>query len=363
MKMIKPYEIFKISSPGLSTCLTIYVNHPSQIHSLLAEAYRVASADLTDLQINELMAPVRHLIRNKKWWASSQATGIFVNRGFAGFMKIPFEVKNLAVVANSFHVKPLLKWLQREKPFYLLHLNRDTATLFQGSLSEIRPVEKFNFSKSKTIDFSLDLVERSVFRLIQRTNQPLIVSGDLQMTGVYKNLCQYKMLVSQMINEADLEPKLKDLHHECTRILGPYIEKIEDSLVKKYWSAKARGAVSSNFSEVVELALSGEVKHLFINEDLNIWGQIDYKRKGSFTWGSRQMNSQDDDLLDDLAELVLFHRGSVTVLPSAKMPESQAASAILRTRFGTEEQMKGVERILRGADQATANVQPREVLR
>jgi hypothetical protein len=45
------------------------------------------------------------------------------------------------------------------------------------------------------------------------------------------------------------------------------------------------------------------------------------------------MDSHDDDILDDLAELVLFHRGSVTVLTGAKMPESQAASAILRPLF------------------------------
>ncbi|MBL7670646.1 MAG: hypothetical protein JNM39_09170 [Bdellovibrionaceae bacterium] len=56
------------------------------------------------------------------------------------------------------------------------------------------------------------------------------------------------------------------------------------------------------------------MRHLFINEKMNIWGQIDYKN-GDFTYSSKQIRSKDDDILDDLAEFVLFHHGSVTVLP------------------------------------------------
>lgn len=332
MKLIKPTEIFEMSTRGQSTCLTIYVNHPQEINDCLAEARRVAAKDLNETEMSELLAPVRYLIAHQKWNSSPLPTGIFVREGFAGFMKIPFATKNLAVVASSFHVKPLLKWLQRDKPFFLLHLDQDKATLFQGSLSGLRPLDKFNYKKSRSLDYALDLVDRSVLRTIQKTQQPLLLSGDDALTDSYRNLCQYNMLVEQTISEMSPDPKIKELHHSCLMVLEPFLENVEDSLVKKFWSAKARGGVSSNLNDIISRALLGQVRHLFINETMNIWGRIDY-RTGTFTHSTRQMDSQDDDILDDLAELVLFHRGSVTVLPGRKMPESQAASAILRPLF------------------------------
>lgn len=332
MKLITPFDIFKTSNPGQSACLTIYVNSPQEIESCLSEAWRVARKDLTEPEFTELLAPVRHLMGSKKWKATQVATGIFVKKGFAGFMKIPFETKTLAVVARSFHVKPILKWLQREKPFFLLHLDRDNATLFQGSMSHLKPLEKFKFNPSRSLDSALDLVEKSVHRKIQKSQQPLILSGEDVLTENYRDLCQYRLLIETSIPEVSPDPKLKELHQSCTLILEPYLEQIENSLVKKYWTAKARGGVSSNLHEIVALALAGQVKHLFINETMNVWGKIDY-RKGTFTYSSQQLDSHDDDILDDLAELVLFHRGSATVLPGAKMPDSQAASAILRPEF------------------------------
>lgn len=338
MKLITPHDVFKTSNPGQATCLTIYVKSPQEIGACLVEARRVAGKDLSEVETNELLAPIRYLISSKKWNASKTATGIFVKKGFAGFMKIPFETKSIAVVARSFHVKPILKWLQREKPFFLLHLDQDKATLFQGSLSELKPLEKFNFKKSRSLDYALDLAERSVFRKIQKTQQPLILSGEDVLTETYRDLCQYRMLIGQSVAEAFPDSKLRELHQSCLMLLEPYLENVEDSLVKKYWAAKARGGVSSNLHEIVSLALAGQVKHLFINETMNIWGKIDY-RDGTFTYSSQQMDSHDDDVLDDLAELVLFHRGSVTVLAGTKMPESQSASAILRPLFGLDSKL------------------------
>jgi hypothetical protein len=335
LKLIKPYDIFRIASPRIATCLTIYVNHPSEITSLLTEVRRVAGSDLDEAAINKLLAPVRYLMGSKKWITNVQSIGIFITEGFAGFMKIPFETKNLAVVSKSFHVKPLLKWLQKEKPFFLLHLDRDEATLFQGSISELKPVEQFKFKKSRSMDFALDLVEKSVLHCIQKTHQPLILSGDTQVTETFKILSSYKMLIQKTIHESTPNPKLEGLHQNCLSILEPYLIKVEDALIRRYWVAKAQGAVSSNLNEIVSLAIAGQVKHLFINETTNIWGLIDYRR-GTFTYSAKQLDAYDDDVLDDLAELVLCNGGGVTVLPGDRMPESQAASAILKSTFNVE---------------------------
>lgn len=335
MKLIKPHDIFKFAPPRTATCLTIYINQPSEVSSILMEVRRVAGADLKEDQIAELLSPVRYLLSSNKWQSSNQSVGIFVTKGFAGFMKIPFETKKLAVVSNSFHVKPLLKWMQREKPFFLLHLATDKATLFQGSINGINPVEEFNYKKSRSLDFALDLVEKAVHRTIQKTNQPLILSGNSVFTETYKNLSTYKMLLQQTIIETALVPQLNGLHRTCVNVLQPYMEKIESSLIKRYWKAKEQGLVSSSLSDILSMALSGKIKHLFINESVNIWGMINYK-EGTFTYSHQQLDAHDDDILDDLAELVMFKGGGVTVLPGERMPDSQMAAAILYNSFNMD---------------------------
>ena len=76
----------------------------------------------------------------------------------------------------------------------------------------------------------------------------------------------------------------------------------------------------------MQLALSRKVKHLFINEKMHVWGKIDHST-ASFTYHPNQSVAE-DDVLDDLAEIVLKNNGIVTVLPHSKMPNGKAACAI-----------------------------------
>jgi hypothetical protein len=68
---------------------------------------------------------------------------------------------------------------------------------------------------------------------------------------------------------------------------------------------------------------------------VNIWGMINYK-EATFTYSHQQLDAHDDDILDDLAELVMFKGGGVTVLPGERMPDSQMAAAILNNSFNMD---------------------------
>lgn len=330
MKQIKPQDIFKIASPGISTCATVYANTPSELTSLIGEVQRLAQVDLTAKEVAELTAPITFLANSKKWKRKSESIGVFVTKGFAGYMGLPFEVKNLAVVANSFHVKPLIKWIQREKPFFALKLNADEPTLYQGSLSELRVIEQYQFKKARNIESIYEKLDKELNKVIFRSKQPLVLIGDSIHTDVFKTVSQYGLIINKTLSEAAFGHGLRELHKNCLQILEPYLEHHENVLIQKYWSAKLQRKVSSNLNEIVEMALRGQVKHLFVNEKMNVWGQIDY-RTGKFSYHAKQQDSFDDDILDDLAEIVLYHKGQVTVLDSNRMPDSQAAAAILKS--------------------------------
>lgn len=330
MKKIRPQDIFRVSTPGISTCLSIYVNHPSEIGAQIEEVERVSAADLDRKSIESLLNPVKYLMTTKKWILNDKPLGIFVTQGFSGFTILPFETKPLSVVANSFHVKPLLRWMQNEKPFTILHFEVDRAFLYLASGSEIRLHDEILFKGQKSLNHHVATIESEVQSKIGKLKQPLVLSGVRSMVNTFKSITREKNVFLISTDEGFENDSPEVLHERSLKALSDFFDRQESLLLQRYWTARVKNLTTSNLNEIVRLALRGEVKTLFINEKLNIWGQIDY-RTGKFTYHPRQMDAQDEDVLDDLAEIVLYHKGEVVVLSTEKMPEAQAAAAILRS--------------------------------
>ncbi|MFZ4404049.1 MAG: hypothetical protein ACOYOK_08110 [Pseudobdellovibrionaceae bacterium] len=331
MKHISPKDIFKVAPPGRSVCLSIYLNHPDELKSLIYDAKKVASADLDEATIDQLIKPVMYLLKNKKWNTKAEPTGIFITKGFAGYIKIPFEVKSVSVVSSSFHVKPILKWLQKEKPFFLLEFKAKEALLFCGGLTDLKLSESIQYASARTADQIIDQLGLTVMKKVTSMQQPLILSGDPEKIRVFKSIFSYKFLLQESIELSTKEESLENLRLKCLEMLEPYVNTSEALMIKKYWNAKKLSQTTCNLKQIVELAIQGQVKHLYVNEKMHLWGLINYKT-AEFTYNYKQQDAYDDDILDDLAEIVLYHKGTVTVLASEKMPESHAAAAIIRPR-------------------------------
>lgn len=85
---------------------------------------------------------------------------------------------------------------------------------------------------------------------------------------------------------------------------------------------------SSDLDDVAKAAFESRVEKLLISEDKIVPGKIDTKT-GEILYGD--INSPDyDDVLDDLAELVLSNGGSVLVLSEDKMPSDASVAAVYR---------------------------------
>lgn len=329
MNFIKPTELFKISVPGNSTCLSIYANSSKEMAQVLGDAKRLAFQDLSATEVAALFLPITTYLRNNREWTKPMA--FFVTKGFAGMLVLPFKTKNLSVVALSFHVKPILKWLQRERPYYLLHLKDDRASLYKGTMSELQSVKDFMHVALSDIDGIYHDLDSTLYNLLQREQHPLMLAGNPRLVSTFKEMSQNRLIVEQTMKWVDEYESVDNLHKKSIELLEPFLHRQESQYIKQYWNAKLRHRTSSNLNEIVDLAIKGGIKHLFINEKMNVWGRINY-RTGEFTYHPRQVDSKDDDILDDIAELVLFHRGIVTVLPPERMPDSQAAVAVLRAK-------------------------------
>lgn len=329
MKTLTPQQVVHYHLPKAAKCLSLYANSFSDLKEKLEQSLAQARKEKLITETEHLHRPVRRLLSKIEAKQDNFPIAVFVTHGFSCQIKLPFEVKKLAVVASSFHVKPLLKWMQREHPFSMLLLEDSQAVLFQGTLSALEEKEVLPYNELRGMDGVFNALDRAVYRTIQSTRTPLILAGDTDLADQYKNVSGYRAIVEESIpHSPGLEPR-KALHESAIALLEPYLASREDALLAQYRSAELNGRTAGSLQEIIQFSLNRKVKHLFISEGLNIWGNID-SENGTFTYSPHQLNSSEDDVLDDLAEIVIRNGGAVTVLPSEKMPNGSVACAILQ---------------------------------
>ena len=90
-----------------------------------------------------------------------------------------------------------------------------------------------------------------------------------------------------------------------------------------------RGLAADIMTRVAEAAVSGRVRRLLVADGKPLFGRVD-RTTGEVTLHAGQTGPQDDDVLDDLAEIVLARGGEVLVLDPPRMPGEAAAAATFR---------------------------------
>jgi len=327
MMKVNPYHVLNLSPKEDFPCLSLYASTERELVSLLGKAEELGLKKYEAETLDLLLRPVHGFLKRQQRELADSPIAIFSSKGFAGFSLLPFSAKPVAVVSNSFHVKPLLKWMQREHPFSFLQLNENEAVLFQGSLSYFEEIERLPYRELRTMDGVFNALDRAVYRSIQSSRVPLLLGGDLDLIQAYKSISGYKAILDGEIRDSSVLVDHEKLHAAAIKELEPFLEQREDALLGSYRAAERGGRTSAMLQEIVQLALTNRIKHLFINEKMNVWGRINTDT-ASFTY-SPQQTAPEDDVLDDLAEIVLKRHGAVTVLPSSKMPNGKAACAIL----------------------------------
>ena len=85
---------------------------------------------------------------------------------------------------------------------------------------------------------------------------------------------------------------------------------------------------ADDLAKIAEAATQGRVGSLLVETERRIPGRLD-QATGSVTLSGLE-HPEVDDLLDDLAELVLKKGGQVVVVPAVDMPVATGAAATFR---------------------------------
>lgn len=136
--------------------LTAYLINRGKLFDLeaqLCEAIRHAYEWLNPVMSvdgrTKFLEPLDSLLKDARIFKQMKGNiGIFRNQDSFRVLNVPVDVEQACQVATSFHVKPLLRWLQADQEFLLFGMEKDAAHLYQGNQNSLKLVDSILFPES-----------------------------------------------------------------------------------------------------------------------------------------------------------------------------------------------------------------------
>jgi len=343
---------------------------PILFKNLLREIESSLKEKLKKIDLNSIMEPFYNIAGDKEFWTNTlDGLAVFANPDNCVVYRLYLPVQELAVVADSFHIKPLIRIFQSVDKYHLLGLSHDDFTLYEGNRFKIDKI-KLDPGTNRTIEEVLgkqhtesyltfgsygdadghamyhghggrkDEVEKDIerfFRYVDRfvldnyskpTKLPLILVSLKEYHNIFKKISRNPYLMEKAVKGSYDAFETEKLKEKVWEIIEPiYSKKIQD-LVNSYEDAKANSLGSDNLDKITMAVLENRVGTILIEADRIVPGKID-RNTGMVEIGDIK-NPDYDDILDDLAEMVLKKKGEVMVLPEEKMPGITGVAAIYR---------------------------------
>ena len=340
--------------------LTKYRVLTKQLQESLEKAYE--SAD-----VKKLMRPFLEILDDDKFWNNrKEGIAVFGSPDFSVAYHLERKVPEIAIVAESFHLKPLLRIVQTLESYHVLGVNRERVALYGGDrdgLTEIDLPDDFPKTiqdalgedvseKAQTVESSggaarvhghsttqaeiakdtekfFRVVDQAVHeRYSKPSNMPLILAGLPQQLSVFHKIRKNPNVLLESITSHPEGLTRDELAKRAWDILEPYKIAQSKEQIERFMEAMARGTALAEPEEIAKAAVEGRVDALMVQAARQVPGIVN-KSTGEVQFDD--LNQPDvDDLLDDIAEIVLKMKGRVTVLDGEHMPTDSGAAALLR---------------------------------
>ncbi len=372
----------ELLSVNAGTCISLYMpthrTHPDNLQDPILFKNLVKKLEQSLLQqysaseATLLLEPFVALENDEEFWRHT-LDGLAV-LGTADTFKtigLPVSTEELTVVADSFHTKPLRKYLQSVERYNVLGLSLQDYHIYEGnrhSLTELElaPGIPENINEALGYDLTekhttvasyggvggesgnmhhghggksaeMDTDAERFFRFVAKTinehyskpsGLPLILAALPEHHNLFQKVSNNLSLLPDGIDVNPKSVETSELAERAWNVMEPYYFGIIEKACDVYQQSKSKGMGSDSLSEVAAAAAASRVDTLMIEDNLQIPGKI-ISDTGIIEKGDLE-NPEMDDLLDDLGELVTKMGGKVMVIPHEKMPTHTGVACVFR---------------------------------
>lgn len=363
----------KCEPPCLSLYQSTHRHYPENQRDLIHYRNLVRELEATLLQkytrneIEALIAPFIALADNREFWNHTlNGLAVLGSKDLFRAYSLQRPVAEMAIVADSFRIKPLIRILQTLDRYHILGLNRHGVRLFLGNrdvLDEIELPEGIPWTITEVLgeeltephhnsasfgnaggshghggkESEVDGDSERFFRTIDRnildyyskpSGLPLILASLPEHKSLFHRVSHNPFLLEKGI---DIHPdviSIDELRLRAWKVMEPHYLVRVTALVEDFEQARSKDLGHEDLAQVAKAVVAGRVATLLVEADRKMPGRV------SSITGKTEFEDQDhpytDDLLDDLSSLALNNGGKVIFLPAERMPVETGVAAIYR---------------------------------
>ncbi len=308
-----------------------------------------------------LLGPLRELDGPALWAGPTGGLAVFRSTDLTVFYRLPEPVAESVHVGRRFQVRALLPALRAGARFLLLTLSQSQVTLYQGTARELQPVHVaglpasmadalgpewrlrfvtghsaghgqlvFHGQGAPSDDAKPDLVrffravDEGLWPHLRELDLPLILAGVDYYHPLFRQVTRYRHLTDEGITGNVDHDGPAQLLAKARPIVEGLARAREDEVLAEYARHERHGRTTAALEAIGYAAVRGRVRRLLLSEGAGVSGQVD-RETGYLT-----RRVEDNDALEDLAEMVLVRGGEVLAVSRGRLPGDGVAAATLR---------------------------------
>lgn len=317
---------------------------------------------------DEFLAPGRALVDDAAFWRrAGEGVALLLTAERARALRLPVQVEELTVVADRFHLTPLLQAVDAGTEFFVIAASRKQARWLRGtrrSMDELelpdapQGMETWDDETSDQLQLhsvgapeggtqaavfhGQGSVERqqeervlqyfrkldeAVRKALAGRSAPLVFAGDIGLWPAYRQVQRYPDFVEAFV-QGNPEPWTPPEFHARAWPI------IEQKLTGDVAAARAlveealgRGRGSTDPTEIVRNARTGRLQTLLLAAGRHLWGRWD----GQESVTPSEVRAPDcEDLVNLCAVLALRTSGQILTLEPSEMPGGAIVAAAYR---------------------------------
>jgi hypothetical protein len=255
--------------------------------------------------IHSVLAPLRRLVNDGLFWQyQSDGLALYSRPGWWRALRVPLDLPELAVVADRFHISPLLPLLTGDGHFFVLALSQHQIRLLEGTrdrLEEVHlpgvplgvrdPLQGREAQKQLQLyvadrggvaargifsghGSAGDLQKDQVLRYFRKVNRalrevlageraPMVLAAVEHLAPLWRQVNTYPHLVDQVLAGSPEELGRQDLHARAWAVVEPRFLQAQGEAAGTYHQLAGSGLTSRDPREIIRAAKEGRVETLF----------------------------------------------------------------------------------------------------
>jgi hypothetical protein len=372
-------ELHALLAPHPAPCISLFLpthrrppeteQDPVRFKNLLGIAEGALRQEYASTEAGALLEPLQALLHRDFWHGQLGGLAVFRAPDLMVHYRLPQSVPERAVVSPTFHVTPLIHFLQTQRRFFVLALSQQSVALYEGTPAALEMVDLSTLPTSLTEALGVEqreaflnlhisqagraapifhghgipptesekaelarffrVIDNALWEgLLQKEHSPLVLAGVGYYHPIYRTLSRYQSIAAQGIEGNVDYASVDELHTKVWPTVSELFREQENHVLNEYARLVGKIQAIDHIDAIAQALVQGRVRYLLVAEDAQVWGTFDEKT-GTVNQHPSQQRLE-DDLLDDLAECALRQGGEVFLLPADRMPTPSSVAAVLR---------------------------------